>query len=125
MAAMKLSMVNFVCLTSTLFLHSVSTLSFRADEPRDVGGKPPKNAVVLFDGTNLDSWSHNDGRTASWILSDGAMVVKPNSGNLYTKQKFDPNDMFAFILFIVYKLEEEKKYESINNIDNVFNCNKC
>lgn len=49
---------------------------------------PPKDALVLFDGTNLDAWTKTDGKTpAPWKLVDGyAMEVK--GGNIITKEKF-------------------------------------
>lgn len=50
----------------------------------------PSDAIVLFDGENLNSWEHSsDGRSAEWILNpDGSMTVKDKSGNIQTKQKF-------------------------------------
>ena len=43
--------------------------------------------IILFDGTNLDSWIHENGEP-KWDLNDGYMTVKPGSGGLYTKQLF-------------------------------------
>jgi len=44
---------------------------------------------VLFDGTNLDSWT---GNTSSYVVSDeGTLAIYPtkgSGGNLYTKQEF-------------------------------------
>ena len=49
----------------------------------------PSDAIVLFDGTNLDAWEHGGNKPAQWELVDGdAMQVKPGSGDLYTKQSF-------------------------------------
>jgi hypothetical protein len=36
---------------------------------------PPSDAVVLFDGTNLDAWEPAQSRDKMWRLEDGAMVV--------------------------------------------------
>jgi len=47
--------------------------------------KPPSDAVVLFDGTNLDAWT-TDGGEAAWIIKDGAMVAKDKG--IQTKEKF-------------------------------------
>jgi hypothetical protein len=52
---------------------------------------PPSDAIVLFDGTNLDQWvSNRDKSPAKWTVADGVMtVVKgPGSGNIETKRSF-------------------------------------
>jgi hypothetical protein len=52
---------------------------------------PPSDAIVLFDGKNLDQWvSAQDHTPAQWIVSDGTMKVKkaPGVGNIQTKQAF-------------------------------------
>tara|TARA_R110002073_G_scaffold139283_1_gene289531 strand:- start:663 stop:1550 length:888 start_codon:yes stop_codon:yes gene_type:complete len=48
--------------------------------------KPPKDAVVLFDGSNLDAWQGRKGK-AEWRLVDGAMEVS-RTGDIHTKQEF-------------------------------------
>jgi Domain of Unknown Function (DUF1080) len=59
-----------------------------------VGGPPaaptpaPKDAVILFDGTNLDAWRAPGGKPARWKVSDGIMEVAPGSGAIETKGKF-------------------------------------
>jgi len=50
-------------------------------------GMPPSDAIILFDGTNLDSWTQEKGNP-QWDLKDGYMTVKPGTGGLYTKQSF-------------------------------------
>lgn len=48
--------------------------------------KPPADATVLFDGSNLDAWKGNKGE-ARWRLVDGAMEVT-RTGDIRTKQEF-------------------------------------
>ena len=44
--------------------------------------KAPSDAIVLFDGSNLDAWKHHNGNEASWIIKDGYMEVKKESGDI-------------------------------------------
>lgn len=61
-------------------------------EPRIVvaqENKAPSDAVILFDGTDLDAWqSANADKPAEWTIADGAMTVKPGTGDIRTKEKF-------------------------------------
>ena len=54
---------------------------------QDTPGKAPSDAIVLFDGTNLDKWRSGD-EAAKWDLVDGAMQVKPKTGELTSKDEF-------------------------------------
>jgi len=50
----------------------------------------PSDAVVLFDGKNLDKWVMADDRKqpAKWIVSNGILTVDKKTGNIETKQAF-------------------------------------
>lgn len=49
---------------------------------------PPSDAIVLFDGTNLDEWESSKGGEAKWKLEDGGMTVVKKSGSIRTKKSF-------------------------------------
>jgi hypothetical protein len=55
-------------------------------------GKPPSDALVLFDGTDLSHWRTGDGGPAGWKIEDGAMVVPPRGtpggGDILTREEF-------------------------------------
>ena len=58
-------------------------------EPGEYVGNPaPSDAIVLFDGTNLDAWQSYDGSDAKWEVKNGAMTVVKGTGDIRTKQNF-------------------------------------
>jgi len=52
-------------------------------------GKPPSDAIILFDGTDLSKWEADEGTgvPTKWIVKDGAMECVPKSGQIRTKDK--------------------------------------
>ena len=50
---------------------------------------PPSDAIVLFDGKNLDQWvSVRDKSPAQWTVADGVMTVNKAQGSIETKRSF-------------------------------------
>jgi hypothetical protein len=52
---------------------------------------PPSDAIVLFDGKNLDEWvSNRDKSPAKWIVTNGVLTVNKEKGvgNIETKRTF-------------------------------------
>lgn len=61
--------------------------------PRVVEAAPgavPSDAVVLFQGANLDAWEsvRNPGQPARWTVADGAVTIAPKAGDIRTRQAF-------------------------------------
>src|SRR5689334_10916953 len=49
----------------------------------------PSDAIVLFDGKNLDEWvSVKDKTPAKWTVADGILTVDKKAGNIETKRAF-------------------------------------
>ena len=57
-----------------------------------LGAKPPKSAIVLFNGTNFKKWKRTGKKpgedSVQWKLVDKAMEVKPGGGSIITRKKF-------------------------------------
>ena len=51
-------------------------------------GQPPSDAIVLFDGKDLDSWAALNGTPTQWIVRDGYMECVSGSGYIRTVQNF-------------------------------------
>src|ERR1700761_4056309 len=53
-------------------------------------GEAPSDAIILFDGKNLDEWVQNgDGSAAKWDVKDNILTVNKQYGNIETKRKFN------------------------------------
>ncbi len=56
--------------------------------PGKYGEVPPSDAIILFDGKNLNNWVDKDGKIAKWTVANNAMTVVKGTGDLKTKQTF-------------------------------------
>ena len=55
---------------------------------QDAAGKPPSDAVILFDGKDSSHWLQKDGSPSKWTVADGYMEVAPKTGEIHTKESF-------------------------------------
>jgi len=57
--------------------------------PAATPGGAPSDAVVLFDGKNLDQWvTVKDKSPAGWTVANGVITVNKKAGNIETKKSF-------------------------------------
>jgi hypothetical protein len=57
--------------------------------PGTVDSAPPSDAVVLFDGKDLNEWvMTRDKSPATWFVANGIMTVNKAGGNIETKRTF-------------------------------------
>jgi len=73
------------------------------------GTKPPSDAIVLFDGTDLSKWQSRGGEPAKWIVKDGVLTVEPGTGSISTKEYFGDCQ-----LHIEFKSPDPEKYNGQN-----------
>jgi hypothetical protein len=53
-----------------------------------ISNEAPSDAIVLFDGKNLDEWVNEKGVQAGWEVKNGILTIKPGSGSIQTKRLF-------------------------------------
>jgi hypothetical protein len=68
-------------------VHDGSRPQPRIVEPGDPG-RPPSDAVVLFDGTGLSGWVDRNGGEARWKVENGCMEVVGGTGDIRTREEF-------------------------------------
>ena len=58
--------------------------------PSKISSLAPGDAIILFDGKNLDQWVSTDDTTkpAKWKVEKKIITVNKNSGNIQTRQSF-------------------------------------
>ena len=55
---------------------------------QDSPGRPPSDAVVLFDGKDLSKWADKEGGPAKWKVENGYFEVVPKTGEIHTREPF-------------------------------------
>ena len=59
-------------------------------KPGKTNSDAPSDAIILFDGKNLDEWvsTKDSTRPAMWTVAKNAITVKKGTGNIQTKRNF-------------------------------------
>jgi hypothetical protein len=53
---------------------------------QEAPGKPPSDAIVLFNGTDVAEWRDKDGNPAQWKVEKGDLIE--SKGDIFTKKEF-------------------------------------
>jgi hypothetical protein len=60
--------------------------------PGKTDAEPPSDALVLFDGKNLDLWraeGPDTAKAAGWVVHDGIVTVEKKAKGILTRQRFE------------------------------------
>jgi len=77
-------------------------------------GAPPSDAIILFDGRNLDAWKSANGDTpARWKVSKGEMIIAPGTGDIVTREKF--GDVQLHVEWLAPRLPPDKVNQDRGN----------
>jgi len=73
-------------------IHDLKRPRPKAVTPGVIDTMPPADAVVLFDGTNLNEWYHlgseDEAYEAQWKIRDGYFEVEPRTGSILTLNSY-------------------------------------
>ena len=76
-----------ICIGAALYGQEPEPVQPRVVDPGS-SSKAPSDAIVLFDGANLDGWTTRDGAPTSCQARDGEMVCRSGDGDVMTRQTF-------------------------------------
>ena len=87
------SPITSIGLAMPLLAQLVSAAEVYAPVPEKINGvmngAAPSDAIVLFDGSNLDAWQSADSEEdADWTIEDGVVTVNNGAGSIKTRQVF-------------------------------------
>jgi hypothetical protein len=72
---------------SGYLIHDMERAPAPAVTPGTNGG-PPADAIVLFDGANLNEWRTEDGAAPAWLVQDGYLQCVEGADDIFTKRNF-------------------------------------
>src|SRR5436853_7933437 len=98
-------MSNRICAVAIALCCCFSCALIARGEDAATDGKPPKDAVILFNGKDTSKWQmRRDGGPCVWkVLDDGSM--ESQGGDIVSKDKF--GDFTAHVEFWIPNLPPE------------------
>jgi hypothetical protein len=76
-------------------------------------GQPPSDAVILFNGRDLNNWESVNGGKADWTVGKDEFIVAPKSGSIQTRDKF--GDVQLHVEWMVPVLPPARKGQDRGN----------
>lgn len=119
-------LLMFACLSLLIQAQEVYQKDFTKPEATEVwepkpkivtagiGNAPPSDAIVLFDGKDMNNWVMvKDSSASKWKMDKGTMTIDPTTGDIQTKQKFGDCQ-----LHLEFRLPEDAKKGPRDNAGN-------
>jgi hypothetical protein len=95
-------------------LAACAVTAAQAQKNEDRPKKPPKGAIILFDGKDTSKWVHRGtNEPFGWKLVDGAMEVGNGKPDLMTKEEF--GDYQLHVEFMTPLMPDKKSQERGNS----------
>lgn len=76
-------------------------------------GQPPSDAIVLFNGRDLDNWESVNGGKAEWTVDKDAFFVAPKAASIRTREKF--GDVQLHVEWMIPVLPADRKGQDRGN----------
>ena len=76
-------------------------------------GQPPSDAIILFNGRDLNNWEGVNGGKAAWVVGDGEFIVAPKTGSIQTREKF--GDVQLHVEWMIPVLPPARKAQDRGN----------
>ena len=81
--------------------------------PGALPGQPPSDAIILFNGRDLDNWESINGGKAEWTVGKDDFFVAPKAAGIRTKEKF--GDVQLHVEWMIPVLPANRKGQDRGN----------
>lgn len=66
----------------------------KVEPGENIFSDPPSDAIILFDGSDMNKWESRNGGEVSWEITDEYVTVKKGSGDIVTKKSFGSAQLY-------------------------------